>query len=53
MGQVAQQVVAGREVPVEGADAHTGVGRDGRHRDVQSFSVDRRGRSSHQFLLVA
>ena len=34
VGQVAEQVVAGREVPVEGADADTGVGRDDGQGDV-------------------
>ena len=34
MGQVAEQVVAGWEVPIEGADADACVGRDCRHGDV-------------------
>ena len=53
LGQVAEQVVAGWEVPVEGADADTGVRCDCRHGDVQSFSMDRRGRGADQLLLVA
>ena len=34
VGQMAEQVVAGWEVPVEGADADTGVGRNSGHGDV-------------------
>ena len=44
VGQVAEQVLAGREVTVERADADTGVGRDRGHGHVRALSVHRRGR---------
>jgi hypothetical protein len=53
VGQTAEEIIAGGEVPVAGGDPDTGIGRDRPHGDVQSFSMDSRRCGADQFLLVA